>query len=248
MRKINKLLILILCNCSCGIYRQNVVNVPAITQKGQLQLSVHQSFNGSEIHGSYSVTNNIALMVNYGSIGNDEENNSGNKIVQNHYFKEIGLGFYKPSAPNNNQTIKEIFAIAGQGYTSKYTETYVGSKTQIYFKEAFYNRFGIQIDYGKKTYESSWFISPRLLYIDYFGIKDTTTITSRQQANSFIRGEVAFTYRYHFNPYISLSGQSCITVPITDYLDNIVYDDFSVLNASIGLAINLNLFKFKPNK
>lgn len=113
MKKINKILILILCNCSCGIYRQNVVNVPAVTQKGQLQLIVYQSFNGSEIHGSYSVTNSTAFMANYGSIGNVEENNYRNKIVQNHYFKEIGLGFYKPSAPNNNQTIKEIFAIAG---------------------------------------------------------------------------------------------------------------------------------------
>jgi hypothetical protein len=87
-----------------------------------------------------------------------------------------------------------------------------------------------------------------LLYINYYGIKDTATITFRQQENSFIRGEVAFTYRYHFNPYISFSGQYCVTVPITDYLDNIVYDDFSVLNASLGLAVNLNLFKFKPNK
>lgn len=248
MSKINKLMIIILCNCSCGIYRQNVVNVPAITQKGQLQLSVHQSFNGREIHGSYSVTNNIALMANYGSIGNDEENNASNKIVQNHYFKEIGLGFYKPSAPNNNQTIKEIFAIAGQGYTSKYTETFVGSKTKFDFKEAYYDRFGIQVDYGVKTNQSSWIISPRLLYVNYYRIKDTAAVIFRQQANSFIRGEVALTYRYHFNPYISFSGQSCIMVPFTDYLDDIVYDDFSVLNASIGLAFNLNLFKFKPNK
>ncbi len=243
----NKFLILILCTCSCGIYRQNVVNVPAITQKGQLQLSAHQSFNGSEIHGSYSVTNNIALMANYGSIGNDEENNASNKIVQNHYFKEIGLGFYKPSAPNNNQTIKEIFAIAGQGYTSKYTETFVGSKTKFDSKEAYYDRLGIQVDYGVKTNQSSWIISPRLLYVNYYGIKDTAALIFRQQANSFIRGEVALTYRYHFNPYFSLSGQSCIMVPFTDYLDDIVYDDFSVLNASIGLAFNLNLFKFKPN-
>lgn len=248
MRKINKLLILILFNCSCGIYRQNVVNVPAITQKGQIQLSVHQSFNGSEIHGSYSLTNNFAVMANYGSIGDKEENNPSNKSVQNHYFKEIGLGFYKQTAPNNNQTIKEVFALAGQGYTSKYTETYVGSKTQFDFKEAYYNRFGIQVDYGKKTNEFSWFISPRLLYVNYYGIKDTTIETSRQQANSFIRGEIAVTYRYHFNPYISLSGQSCITVPITDYFDNIVYDDFAVYNVSLGLVINLNLFKFKPAK
>jgi hypothetical protein len=134
MKKINKILILILCNDSCGIYRQNVVNVSAVTQKGQLQLIVYQSFNGSEIHGSYSVTNSTALMANYGSIGNDEENNASNKIVQNHYFKEIGLGFYKLSAPNNNQNIKEIFAIASQSYTSKYKETFVGSKRKIDFK------------------------------------------------------------------------------------------------------------------
>jgi hypothetical protein len=75
---------------------------------------------------------------------------------------------------------------------------------------------------------------------------DTATTVYRQTPNSFVRLEVATTIRYHFNKYIALSGQMCITLPEYSYLvnDNL-YDEFSVYNFSIGLIGNINFIKPK---
>ena len=76
---------------SCGIYRQNVVNVPLIKQKGQAQIIGHIGFTGLDGQASYSLTKNIALLSNYSEVIKKTKENS----IFKHNFGEIGLGYYK---------------------------------------------------------------------------------------------------------------------------------------------------------
>ena len=41
---------------SCGIYRQNVINVPLLQQKGQMQLSGHYSFTGYDVQAAIAIS------------------------------------------------------------------------------------------------------------------------------------------------------------------------------------------------
>jgi hypothetical protein len=231
---------------SCGIYKQNVINVPAFEHKGQLQIGVHQSFNGSEAQASLSVTNNIGIMANYCDMGERRNDYSSfNFSIDKHHFSEIGIGLFKKKT-KESKTIKELFLIGGKGFTSNYVESYGKGITEIQYKEATYSRLTLQGDYGVKENNFSILFSPRIFLINYYNIIDTSVSAYRQTPNSFIRLEVATTIRYHFNKYIALSGQMCITIPEYSYLvSDKLYDEFSVYNFSIGLIGNINFIKPK---
>ncbi|MCF8429347.1 MAG: hypothetical protein K9G64_04375 [Bacteroidia bacterium] len=247
MFKSTNFILLIFAVSSCGIYRQNVINVPAFENKGQMQIGVHQSFSGLEAQASLSVTDKIAVLANYCDLG-EKKNvySSDNFSVNKHYFSEIGIGVYKKKSHQSN-SIKEFFLLGGNGKTSYYVESMNRNGIKdISYKEAFYNRITLQGDFGLKEKKVSLIFSPRIFLIDYYNIFDTAAIAYKQTPNSFIRFEVATTLRYNFNNYIALSGQTCITFPEFSYYANgNIYDEFSVFNVSIGIIGNLNFLKHK---
>ena len=57
---------------SCGLYRQNVVNVPLFEKKGQAQVGGHLSFTGKNLQLGYSVTNQFGVLANYSSFYHKE--------------------------------------------------------------------------------------------------------------------------------------------------------------------------------
>ncbi len=103
---------------SCGIYRQNVINVPLIQHKKMLQLGGHASFTGIEGQGSYAISNKIAIMGNFNYLPTKTKTFSPNNFtIQKHHFAEIGIGYYK-NIPRNR--VFKIFLLAGQGSTSNF--------------------------------------------------------------------------------------------------------------------------------
>ncbi len=239
-------ILLIFSISSCEIYRQNVINVPAFEHKGQIQIGLHQSFNGSEAQASLSVTNNIGILANYCNMGERRNDYSSfNFSITKHNFSEIGIGLYKKKT-NQSNIFKELFLIGGKGFTSNYVESYGQGTAKIQYKEAAYSKLTLQGDYGVKENNFSILFSPRIFLINYYNLIDTSVSAYRQTPNSFVRLEVATTIRYHFSKYLALSGQICITVPEYSYLVNDrLYDDFSPINVSIGLVGNLNFVKQK---
>lgn len=234
---------------SCGIYRQNVVNVPMFQEKRQLQLAAHESFNGPEGQAAYSFTNNFALIANYNLPTERKTTYSDiNYEINKHYFGEVGLGLFKKRTAASNGNIKEIFVLAGKGMTSHFVQ-FRDSAYNISseYRQAYYNRFCVQADLGQTLDKLSFAISPRLFYIHYYNITDTERDDYKDLSGSYVYLEGALTLRYKIIKYLSLSGQACVTIPVNDFMEREYnyYYDFSPFNLNFGLVLNLNLLTSK---
>ncbi len=247
MEKFSIIFLVAISISSCGIYRQNVINTPALENKGQLKLGAHLSYTGVEGQASYAVTDNKALMVNYNYKGETKTEYQANNFEKNrHNFGEIGFGFYKKKTTENenaNRIIKELFFIIGQGNTLHFVQS-IDSAGAINtsFKEASYYRFAVQGNIGIKSKKVLLIFSPRVFQINYFDIKESNVYSLKPPAIYF-RLEGAVTIQYQLAKYLSISGQGCMTLPIIEVFSNNVFDDFSPLNISIGLITNLNILK-----
>jgi hypothetical protein len=228
---------------SCGIYRQNVVNVPLMQQKGQAQISGHIGLTGYDCQAAYALTKHVGFIANYSDLGTKRENySSTNYSILKHNFGEIGCGYYNK---NTNSWISEFFLVAGKGITSGsgaggdnipgHTPPYT------YFNSANYNRFLIQADFGKSTGKLEYSFSPRVFVINYYNISNSQNDSYKHLPNTFIWTDYALTLRYNPIKSIKISGQIGLTLPITGY--KAVFYEASPFNCSIGLIANMNFFK-----
>ncbi len=247
MKNCYPFLLLIFVLSSCGIYRQNVVNVPLIQQKGQLQLGVHHSFSGPEAQVCYAPVKNVALMANYYNNGSQTTTyvKDINYTIDKRYFGELGIGLYKkPKGPNGY--LSEVFFLVGKGVNSHFWQGLDSLKTiSTEFRQVSYNRFCVQADLGKSYRKTQFAISPRLFFINYYDISDPQTDRYAHLANNYLYFETALTMRFTLVRFLVLSAQTCITVPLTDFNERRYnyYYDFSPFNVSLGLIMNLALLK-----
>ncbi len=230
---------------SCGIYRQNVVNTPLMEHKGQTQLSGHIGFTGLDGQAAYALTNKIVLLANYSDMGvKKQQYSSTNYETWKHHFKEIGAGVYKKTTSGK---IRELFVFAGNGMTS---HSVMGGNPTIGIsstnQKVNYNRFVVQADFGNKNKKTELVISPRLLGVHYYNIIDNARSDYQNLSNFHIYPEGALTVRYPILKFLLISGQFCVTVPLTHPKEYNYYYEFSSFNANIGLVLNMNLLK--PNK
>jgi len=242
MKKYILILIIGLGFSSCGIYRQNVVNVPLMQQKGQTQISGHIGFNGYDGQAGYALTNNIAVIANYNNLGIKRDGSSTNYSIDKHSFAEIGAGYYKK---NKKELLTEFFLVAGNGMTSRFVtggDTIVGH-TPLFadFRKVYYNRFLIQADFGKLHGKFEYAFSPRIFFINYYNIEDNATDEYKHVSSSYLYSDIALTTRYNFAKYFKISGQVSLTIPLTGY--KVAYYEASPINGSIGLIINMNFFR-----
>lgn len=229
--------------CSCGIYRQNVVNTPLMQHKGQAQLAGHMGFNGLEGQAAYALTNKIALLANYSDMGiKKTEYSSFNYDIKKHNFKEIGAGVYKKTASGN---IRELFFFAGKGMNSHFVmgkdpAGIISSTNQ----QVDYSRFVVQADFGSKNKKFGYIIAPRLLAVHYYSIADNARSDYQKLSNFHVYAEGAVTVRYPVLRFLMVSGQACATLPLTHIGGGYnYYYDFSPFNGSIGLIFNIDLLK-----
>ena len=227
---------------SCGIYRQNVTNVPLLSEKGQSQISGHFGANGYDGHVAYALSHNIAILANYSFFNNKKESSSTNYTSEKHNFTEFGAGYYKKKETN---TFFECFLIAGNGMTQRFVlgSNSVSGQTIPFtnFRKAYYNRFLIQSNFGYLDKKIEYAFSPRILLVHYYNITDNSTSTFKQLPSTFLYSDASLTLRYSLTTNIKISAQSSLTIPITGYKAG--YFEASPINCSIGLTINFNLFK-----
>lgn len=223
---------------ACGIYRQNVVNVPFIQQKGEAQLSGHASFSGLDGQASYAITNHIAVMANYSHLGEDKETYSASNYELNkHHFGEMGIGYFKKT---RNGNFADYFFLAGQGKTSHFVQSGNASgQIRSNNREVHYNRYCFQSDFGWRSNKLEYALSPRLMVVDYFNITDSFNNNYKDGSNAFLYADLSNTLRYSVWRFLKLSGQLNCTLPFT----KTSYFDFAPFNCSIGLILNLNFIK-----
>jgi len=100
---------ILISGCSPNYYIPNTQNVPLISEKGEVNITVATVQNQLDFQGAYGLTDKIALQAN-GSVffnKNDNEGDGGS----GKYF-EIGGGYFKPVA---NGYVFETYGIIGFG-------------------------------------------------------------------------------------------------------------------------------------
>jgi hypothetical protein len=236
MKNIVLLLFLGIAFSSCGIYHQNVVNVPMLQHKGQLQVASQVSFSGFEGQSCYTLTDKIAVLADYNT------DRAGATRASKHYFGEVGVGLYKSAESDSNRKVRELFFLAGNGKTSQFEQ----NDTSSFFDQAFYNRFCLQANWGKSYKKRSWAISPRLTVIHYYNVNyEFLKLNNATNTNTNVFLGTAFTWRFKIVKHLLFSFQIDVTAPIlptvTEATSNIY--DFSPINFSCGLVTDMNLFK-----
>lgn len=215
-----------------------MVNAPLLQQKGQTQISGHNSLNGLEGQAAYALTNKIAFLANYSDMGTKIENN--NNYLNKHTFKEVGFGLYKKTETGR---IREAFLMVGKGMSER-TRIRPDNTGKLLSRKANYNRFVLQADFGNTRKKLEHALSPRLLGIRYYNIVDNTRSDYTALGNFHIYAEGAITLRYNLLKFLKISGQLCTTIPLISSIRGYnSYYEFSPFNVSIGLHFNINLVK-----
>lgn len=226
---------------SCGIYRQNVINVPLMESSGQTQIGGYFSFNGYDGQVSYALTNNIVLVANYNDLGIKRDVAGYNYSIDKHNFGEVGAGYFTRIT---EEWIGELFVIAGKGKTSHFFTgivSYEGPSFPVtYFNEAKYDRYLIQTDFGTIRGKWQYAFSPRIFLIHYYDIKDNSSKEFNKLPNKYIYSEGVLTLKYSVFEYLKATGQAGLTLPITGY--DAAYFEASPFNCSIGLILDMDLF------
>jgi hypothetical protein len=228
---------------SCGIYRQNVINVPLLQQKGQVQLGGHYSFTGYDVQAAIAISNKLAILGNYNSTGKKETNYSLTNYTRfNHDFYEFGGGHFRKSSKG---LISEYYLLIGKGTT---TESGAGGDNIVghtapytYKRNANYLRYMVQVNFGKSKNKFEYAISPRLFIIDFRNIVNTENNTYLTLPHTFLWTDIAFTIRYCPTTYLKLSGQISGTIPISGLKAG--FYEASPFNCSLGLIFNLNTLR-----
>jgi hypothetical protein len=228
---------------SCGIYRQNVTNVPLFQEKGETQISGNISFTGYDGQIAYSLTDKFALISNLSMTGVKKTiYSSVNYKELNHSFLEIGAGNFKK---NTNGMIYEYFLIYGNGVTSEKTTGVndIEGHTTPYtnYKSGHYNRFLLQLDIGMVEKKIEYAISPRIFLLNFFNINDTQNDSYKTLPRNYLWTDFAGSIKYSPIKYMKIFGQVALTIPITGY--KAAYYEASPINYSLGLILNMNVLK-----
>ena len=219
---------------SCGIYRQNVVNTPLMQRKGQTQIGGHISFDKFDVQAAYAASNKIAAIANYSIVKRDDYN-----YFDKNSFGELGVGLYKKW--KSGQT-GELFFIVGKGVT-EHTAFKPDTSGTLFSRKVNYSRYVLQADFGKSN-RFEYILSPRLMGLHYYNFSDNIRDEYKYLPDFHIYAEGAFTLRYHIIQSLIISGQVSSTFVLLGAgggYNN--YYEFSPFNCSIGLIVNMNLFK-----
>ena len=222
---------------SCGLYRQNVVNVPLFEKKGQAQVGGHLSFTGKNLQLGYSVANNFGVLANYSSLSYKETYSKNNFERFTNDFKEIGVGYFR------NKTDKpyfDVYFLAGNR-NSKKEGIYIGTYS---FKSINYNRFAIQTDFRLSKGIVELAVSPRVFMLYLYNYRQTDGDPTFSNIGKITYwGEVAVTTKFRIFKFLKVVMQSGITGPTSFAINNFL--ETSPFNFSLGTILNFNLIKDK---
>lgn len=230
---------------SCGMYRQNVANTPLFQKKGELQAGGHIGFTGYDGQIAASLTNHIAFATNYSNNGNKKIIYSPNNYsIFKHSFFEIGGSYYYK---NQSDIYCDLIFFGGRGMSYSFvtggdlTPGHTPPFTDI--KQAYYNRFLFQSDFGKINKKFEYILSPAIFLLHYYDVTDNKSIAYKSLSKDYLYANLTISLHYKLLKYLKLSGQLNLTAPLSDYTHT--YYEFSPINMSLGIIFNAD---FKKNK
>ncbi len=183
--------------CSPKYYSPNTQNVPMISEKGQVGLTVAGSGNQVEFQGAYGLTNQLALQANGGwFIPADLDNGNGGSGR----FVEGGLGYYRPIGEH---FVFETYGIAGFGKFENHLPS-----TQEQYPETTgkisgnIGRYGLQPNFGFVTKYFTIALSSRFVVLNYSDIDGDLIYNNEDQATYLRENKTHFL----IEPALTLRG------------------------------------------
>lgn len=190
------------------LYRPNTMHVPLFKEKNEFSLNAGASFSGTEIQAAYSVTNNVAVMVNGSFINANVAEPTGIYRRENN-FGELGLGYFQHLGEN---VIGEVFSGFGFGKAYNQGNFWVNNSS---FNRADYTRYFVQPSIGFVSNTIELAAGLRWSYVDFFNFKSESSFQNSYNLptrSSYAFIEPAFTARVGFKS-IKIFGQIGASFP-----------------------------------
>lgn len=132
----------ILFTYSCKpVYIPNVLNMPYMSEQGQVNVGLYTGTNGFDLQGAYAITDNIAVMAN-GSYADRDASDTSFVNDHKHKFGELGAGYFLPFGAGRF----ELYGGAGGGTSESYDNFFSPSKEVM--AKATYSRYFFQTNIG----------------------------------------------------------------------------------------------------
>lgn len=148
--------LVIIINSCAPAYVPNVVNAPLLTNKGEVQVSLHAGTSGFDPQAAYAITNHLGIMAN-ASFMNSTSDTTNN--YHKHGFIEMGAGYFT----NFGGRFKfETFA----GYGAGKIEAYYENEHWDSYSQADVSRYFIQPSLGITSKVIDFGISARLAFVN----------------------------------------------------------------------------------
>jgi hypothetical protein len=158
-------LIILIFNSCAPVYVPSVVNAPLLTNKGEVQASLHAGTSGIDPQFTYALSNHVGMMLNASAANNTSDSTDN---FHKHQFVEFGSGYFT----NLGTRMKfETFGGIGIGkLQAEYDNNLWISKSDVNF-----TRFFIQPTIGFTTKIFDAGISSRFVLINLHQESDSST-------------------------------------------------------------------------
>ena len=247
-----------LVSCSRDIYVPNQVNVPLLKEKNELKANLSLS----NWQAAYSITDNIAVMVNGQYVYrnwfyNDNNNNNDNDDVfidrnTRGGLIEGGVGFFK-AVDTRKRAVFDVYAGFGGGsfktLDGAFNDAPSGTPSTEYQLRTRFNKFFVQPSFGlaHKVVEAAFTSRFSLVKFSDQTIGAKAFENDQNRRDNFMRlgdkaipfFEPTFTVRAGYR-YIKWFGQLMFSVPMNDetYNNYNVNDYFQPVSVTMGVTLN----------
>lgn len=235
--------------CSPIYYSPNTQNVPMITTRGDMNLTlvagssnvndIYNSISIIDLQSAYGITSHLSIQVNGGFFSNKEENSDASGTGR---IFETGLGYFSKI---NNNFMLECYGVIGFGnFNNKIEISKIGSNSIYHKISGSLKRFGIQPVFAFKTNSFAAAISSRIVRLDYKNIEGYLLYDGADQVG-LLNNNNSY---YLFEPALSLKfGWEMIKFQLQYGRSfNLTNPDFRQGKDIISLGLNINLKKQNP--
>lgn len=239
MKKVRNFMLLVVglgvASCSPKFYTPNTMNVPLISEKGEIDLTLSGNVNQVEFQGAYGVANHIAIQANGGVfIPGDLDNGNGGSGR----FIELGGGYFLPI---QEHWVFEAYGIFGFGSFENHLPSTLEEYPQTDGKiSANLFRAGVQPNFGFKSDYFSAAISSRIVSLSYSKIRGDLNFEDENQQSYLASNSPGFL----LEPAITVKGGlKRLKLQVQyGYSLNLTNSKFRQDNQFLTVGIN---FKFK---
>ena len=221
--------------CSPKYYVANTQNVPLLSERGEVNLTLAGNTDKVEFQGAFAVTDHVGIKANGGwFIPSNLDNGNGGSGK----FGELGVGYFTKVRESENWVF-ETYGIAGFGTMENHMPSTVTDYPLTSGKiSANLLRVGLQPNFGYKSEHFSIALSSRFVHLSYDKIRGDLTFYDERQAD-YLRDHSS---NFLIEPALTIKGGfEMIKLQIQyGYSFNLTNTNFRQEHPFISLGLNFN--------